>query len=102
MCSYTKQRILLSVQLLRKCAITILTQSYCPRLAPYLVGKIHLQKECNRGTRRLDHIKAQMVKADFIECLLVSAGCKRVTYVQKNCTCSTASMRKLRYKLLSE
>lgn len=87
------QRILLSVRLLRKCTIMILNHIYCPRLAPYLVGKNTFTKECICGTCPLDHIKAQMVKADFI---------KWVTYVQKNCTCSTASMRNLRYKLLSE
>lgn len=55
----------------------ILNRIYCPRLAPYLVGKKkkHLQKSVS--TRLLDHIKAQMVKS------VMSDRCKRVTYVQK-------------------
>lgn len=89
------QRSLLSVRLLRKCTITILNHLYCPRLASYLVGKMHLQKSIF-----VDHIKAQMVKADFIKCPLMSARCKNShVCTEENCTCSTASMRKLRIKL---
>ena len=47
---------------LRKGTITILIHIYCPRLAPHLVVKIHLQKS---ETCPLDHVKAQMVDADF-------------------------------------
>lgn len=51
------------VRLLRKCILRLLElKIYCHRLAPYLVGKIHLQKSSICGTRLLDHIKAQMVK----------------------------------------
>lgn len=44
---------------------------YCPRLALYLVGKIHNKSVlCTVETCLIDHIKAQMVKADFIKCQL--------------------------------
>lgn len=56
-----------SVQLLKKCTITILNQNYCPGLSPYLVGKIQKRKIESVETCMLDHIKAQMVKADFIK-----------------------------------
>lgn len=66
---------------------------YCPQLALNLVEKkIHLQKKkC-----LLDHFKAQMVKADVIKRLHLSAMCKETyVYTEKNCTCSAASMRNL-------
>lgn len=58
----------------------ILNRIYCPRLAPYMVGQEYIYKK-SVLTRLLDHIKAQMVKAVTWE------RCRRVTYVQKNCTC---------------
>lgn len=66
---------------------------YCPQLALNLVENIYKKK---KKRRLLDHIKAQMVKADVIKHLHLSAMCKE-TYVctEKNCTCSAASMRNL-------
>lgn len=61
----TKKDPPLSVRLWRKCTIATLNRFYCPRLAPYLVGNIQ-KKERIRGTRPLDRIKAQVVKADCV------------------------------------
>lgn len=77
-----------------------------PRLLPSTGSvpgrKNTFTKECICGACLLDHIKAQMVEADFIKCHLMSARCKKESLMyRKNCTCSAASMRKLQYKPLS-